>query len=315
MSTPLTILLSNSDGSLGLLVSSLKVESGISQDFRIKVKSLLSNSIDIQEQLSQTEEVKLEILGDYGNPNFELYLANYEIGYKPGSDILEVTLELTDRWQRFRELKQTGVYYYSNIYDIWGQLYGYGFSRQLNSKIEPQLYFDKSNTNKYPTHPIYTHYQETHWEFLQRAFAEHGLNYTWIAKDKGFDYVISNSGASLDKYFEDRESYNKSLYTYNLDLSRKFMGKDDIVIDYVTIKANSGYVTHESLADWHKALTEQTTKPKLHSKEFVKRVRYIHHPAYEPETYLESSFTFPDEKFKFNRDLKTKFNEVNQALS
>jgi type VI secretion system secreted protein VgrG len=186
MSQTLTILLHDitSDSNLGFVFTDVNIQSSISGNMLFELEcQYLGDFEESCNRLDNIDDVTLNFDGEFGNLHFDLYLSDYSVSMTPNKDVLTIQLKLTDRWNRFRELTQTGVYYYSNIKDIYNELYKSGLSQVLNSNIQPQLYFDPANTNKYTTHPIYLHYKETHWDFLKRALLEHGLNYHWITTD------------------------------------------------------------------------------------------------------------------------------------
>jgi len=317
MSQALSIILFDevSNSQLSYVFTDVQILSGISSELVFTLKCQCIGDFETEcENIDNLKDVTLSITGGFGNPSFPLYRFKSSVKMKPGSDILDITLTLVDRWQHFREIKQTGVFYYSNINAIYNELYKSTFRKVMNSGITPILNFNSTDVNKYPEHPIYMHYKETHWEFFQRVLHEHGLNYTWIVNNDGYDFVITDSNHSLTQYFKDNE-YNQSLYNYNFDFKNTIASNASSIINIVYKPKRSGYFDNDDLSQIKEYLLDSKGQISdiSRSHQFIQNIMYVHHPAYDPNNWLKSDYKFDDEKFNVSRHYKTRFNSVNQA--
>lgn len=322
MSESLSIELqdASSGENLGLLITDVKIYSGISRDMTIKLGCKLRGSYaQTNHKLKSLNKVLLSIEGGFDSPKFHTTVAEYSITAIPNNDVLDINITLADRYNIFREIHKKGVFYNTNLYGIYSELYGNGFAKILDSKIKPILLFDTYNQNKYPTHPIYVHYNETSWEFFRRALLEHGLSYNWMLTTDGFELVIFPDNQSLEEYFKEH-SDNSHLYNYTLNLKPKGENSKDNLLNYIAHSRRSGHYSNSKIKQFNEYLVHANDKNDndvnndlIEKHLFIKEVKYIHHPAYNPEVFLESSYTFPDEKFNVTRQLKTRFNSVNQA--
>jgi type VI secretion system secreted protein VgrG len=119
------------------------------------------------EKLDSLKDVVLSIDGGFGSPEFFMTVYKYTLTHIPNNDVLDIQITLVDRYNRFREIEHKCVFYYSNVKDIYYDMYTRGFRGILDSNITPHVYFDVNDTNKYPRHPIYMQYNETNWEFFR----------------------------------------------------------------------------------------------------------------------------------------------------
>lgn len=312
MSTPLTIELFNESTTLDLQVNELTIKSAINEPFEVSLSCGVPVGDDLLAKLDNYADFTLSINGDFGNPKFELELQSYDTNYQPNTDIQILELKLTDRYAKFRKLDHKGAFYYHNLNDIWLKFYD-GFKDRLNRKISDNILFDSNNTNKYPTHPIYVQYNETHWNFLTRALLEHGVNYNFVAGQDGFNFVMYNTNEDITKFIQsDKSNSIDELYSYNLKLDANIKNKDDTVLAYNIIPAKSGYVANKDIKDFCNYHNKEKQRPTLHSKKFIKNINFIHHNPYTPESFLISKATL-DSKFPITQDFKSRFNTLTQS--
>ncbi|KFJ43992.1 hypothetical protein IBE48_05510 [Francisella philomiragia] len=314
MSTPLTIELFNESTTLDLQVNELTIKSAINELFEVSLSCGVPVGDDLLAKLDNYADFTLSINGDFGNPKFELELQSYDINYQPNTDIQILELKLTDRYAKFRKLDHKGAFYYHNLNDIWLKFYD-GFKDRLNRKISDNILFDSNNTNKYPTHPIYVQYNETHWNFLTRALLEHGVNYNFVAGQDGFNFVMYNTNEDITKFIQsDKSNSIDELYSYNLKLDANIKNKDDTVLAYNIIPAKSGYVANSDIKDFCNYHNKEKQRPTLRPKKFIKNINFIHHNPYTPESFLISKATL-DSPIKMNitQDFKSRFNTLTQS--
>ncbi|MBK2283502.1 hypothetical protein IBE48_07650, partial [Francisella philomiragia] len=313
MSTPLTIELFNESTTLDLQVNELTIKSAINELFEVNLSCGVPVGDDLLAKLDNYADFTLSINGDFGNPKFELELQSYDINYQPNTDIQILELKLTDRYAKFRKLDHKGAFYYHNLNDIWLKFYD-GFKDRLNRKISDNILFDSNNTNKYPTHPIYVQYNETHWNFLTRALLEHGVNYNFVAGQDGFSFVMYNTNEEISKFIQREESnLFKDLYYYNVIIDRKTWGNNDIVLGFNIVNAKNGCILHDKIYEYHNYyLNNKNPRPKLGDGVFVRNINFIHHNPYTPESFLISKATL-DSKFPITQDYKSRFNTLTQA--
>ncbi|AJI54251.1 hypothetical protein [Francisella philomiragia] len=314
MSTPLTIELFNESTTLDLQVNELTIKSAINELFEVSLSCGVPVGDDLLAKLDNYADFTLSINGDFGNPKFELELQSYDINYQPNTDIQILELKLTDRYAKFRKLDHKGAFYYHNLNDIWLKFYD-GFKDRLNRKISDNILFDSNNTNKYPTHPIYVQYNETHWNFLTRTLLEHGVNYNFVASQDGFNFVMYNTNEDITKFIQsDKSNSIDELYSYNLKLDANIKNKDDTVLAYNIIPAKSGYVANKDIKDFCNYHNKEKQRPTLRPKKFIKNINFIHHNPYTPESFLISKATL-DSPIKMNitQDFKSRFNTLTQS--
>ncbi|MEY8765657.1 MULTISPECIES: contractile injection system protein, VgrG/Pvc8 family [Francisella] len=312
MSTPLTIELFNESTTLDLQVNELTIKSAINELFEVSLSCGVPVSDDLLAKLDNYADFILSINGDFGNPKFELELQSYDINYQPNTDIQILELKLTDRYAKFRKLDYKGAFYYHNLNDIWLKFYD-GFKDRLNRKISDNILFDSNNTDKYPTHPIYVQYNETHWNFLTRTLLEHGVNYNFVASQDGFNFVMYNTNEDITKFIQsDKSNSIDELYSYNLKLDANIKNKDDTVLAYNIIPAKSGYVANKDIKDFCNYHNKEKQRLTLRPKKFIKNINFIHHNPYTPESFLISKATL-DSKFPITQDFKSRFNTLTQS--
>ncbi|MBK2266495.1 hypothetical protein [Francisella philomiragia] len=312
MSTPLTIELFNESTTLDLQVNELTIKSAINELFEVSLSCGVPVGDDLLAKLDNYADFTLSINGDFGNPKFELELQSYDINYQPNTDIQILELKLTDRYAKFRKLDHKGAFYYHNLNDIWLKFYD-GFKDRLNRKISDNILFDSNNTNKYPTHPIYVQYNETHWNFLTRTLLEHGVNYNFVAGQDGFNFIMYNTNEDITKFIQsDKSNSIDELYSYNLKLDANIKNKDDTVLAYNIIPAKSGYVANRDIKDFCNYHNKEKQRPILRPKKFIKNINFIHHNPYTPESFLISKATL-DSKFPITQDFKSRFNTLTQS--
>ncbi|AIT08771.1 hypothetical protein LO80_01455 [Candidatus Francisella endociliophora] len=311
MATPLTIELFNESINLDLQINDLTFKSAINQPFEVSLRCGVVVDDTLIEKLNGFTDLTLSINGDYGNPTFELELQSFDIEYQPSTDIQTLELVLTDRYSKFRKLQRKGIFYGHNLNDIWLSFYD-GFKNRLNRKISEHLYFD-NNQDKYPTHPIYVQYNETHWDFLTRSLLEHGVNYNFFASKDGFDFVMYNTNDDISNFVQsDDTDLFEDLYHYNLKLDANIKAKDDVVLGYDIVPEKNGYILNTDIQDFYSAYINNHQQPDIHPKIFIKKINYIHHNPYTPEEYLISS-TNLESKFGITKDVKSKFNTLTKS--
>ena len=309
--------LSMSFDELDLQVNDLTIKSAINQPFEVGVTCATNGDVEeLEEKLDAYEDFTLSINGDYGNPKFELELQSFSIEILPGSAIQTVELVFTDRYAKFRKLERKGAFYYHNLNDIWLIFYG-GFKERLNRKISEHSYFDANNSDKYPTHPIYVQYDETHWGFITRALLEHGINYNFFVSKDGFDLVMYNKNDDISNFIQsDDSNVFDELYSYNINLDRSVKGNSDIVLNYTPSPAGGGHTTNKEIEKIHDLYVNKADRHTSvgEGAKFIKSVNYIHHNPRTPEQYLISSATLESRaRHSANQDHKSKFNTLTQS--
>ena len=296
----------------------MTIKSAINAPFEVNIACATDGDLEeLEEKLESYEDFTLSINGSYGNPKFELELQSYDIEILPGSAIKTVELVFTDRYAKFRKLERKGAFYYHNLNGIW-QVFNKGFKDRLNRKISEHSYLDADDSDKYPTHPIYMQYDETHWNFIIRAFLEHGVNYNFFVSKDGFDLVMYNTNDDISNFIQnDDSSVFSELYNYNINLDRNIKGNNDVVLEHTPSPAGNGCYSnkkieqindlYESKVDGHLQISD---KPR-----FIKNVNYIHHNPYTPEEYLISSAVLETrlKKMSLTDDFKSKFNTLTQS--